>query len=232
MQVFYAPDILNRLTLPAEESAHAVRVLRLRKGDRLHILDGAGSLFEARLLDENRDSAAVEIIKHWQEYERRPYLLHLAVAPTKNTDRFEYFIEKAVEIGVDSIIPILCEHSEKIKLRHDRLERIIISAMKQSYNAFKPVLHELTPFSDALKLAGGAKSIAHCAPGEKKHIREVVSGEKEISLFIGPEGDFSEEEIGEALACGFTAITLGQSRLRTETAGVVACYAVNMICGA
>lgn len=231
MQVFYAPDISRDSSLPPEESFHAIKVLRLRRGESLFVLDGKGNLYECRLLTEDKENAMIETMHVQREYEKRNYSLHLAIAPTKNPDRFEFFVEKAVEIGVDRITPITCEHSEKTRLKTERLERIIISAMKQSYNAWKPVLDPLTTFEEALILAKGSCGIAHCEDSEKLPVNQFVSGKKEISLFLGPEGDFSHREITQALEMNFKAISLGRARLRTETAGIAACYAVHMVLG-
>jgi 16S rRNA (uracil1498-N3)-methyltransferase len=235
MHVFYAPEISKTLRLPQDESYHAIRVLRLRLGALIHVVDGSGGFYEAKIQTEDSASVALLIIKEQQNYGARNFHLHLALAPTKNTDRFEYFLEKAVEIGVDEITPITCEHSERFKLRMDRLERIVISAMKQSYKAFKPKLNALTDFSSALENVEGLNGLAHCADIPRVPIKQFLYGfghrandlSGRINVFIGPEGDFSPDEINAAEGRGFTGISLGSSRLRTETAGVVACYAVH-----
>jgi 16S rRNA (uracil1498-N3)-methyltransferase len=231
MHVFYAPHVSKTLTLPEDESYHAIRVLRLRQDALIHVIDGSGGFYEAKIQNEDPRSVSLQIISERQNYGARNFRLHLAIAPTKNTDRFEYFLEKAVEIGVDEITPLVCEHSERIKLRMDRLERIIISAMKQSYKACRPILNPLTQFSAAIDAAAGINGIAHCAGNTRINIKEFlrsqISVEKTLGLFIGPEGDFSQAEIEAAEHKGFFGINLGSSRLRTETAGVVACYAVN-----
>ncbi len=199
------------------------------------MVDGFGGFYEAMIQTEDPAAVALIIIKEQQNYGARNFRLHIALAPTKNTDRFEYFLEKAVEIGVDEITPLTCQHSERFKLRMDRLDRIVFSAMKQSYKAFKPKLNALTDFAIAIENAEGLNGIAHCADIPKVHIKQFLSGLQNrtnelpcrINIFIGPEGDFSPEEIMAAESKGFSGISLGASRLRTETAGVIACYAVH-----
>lgn len=232
MHVFYAPEISKTSCLPQDESYHAIRVLRLRKDSLIHIVDGFGGFYEGTIRTEDSSATAVKILQEHQNYGARDYSLHLFLAPTKNTDRFEFFLEKAVEMGVDEITPMECEHSERFKLRADRLNRIVISAMKQSSKAFKPKLNPLTSFPSALEKASGRKGIAHCASNSKIHIKAFisdlgVSNERDIGIFIGPEGDFSAAEIQAAESSGCIGISLGSSRLRTETAGLVACYAVH-----
>jgi 16S rRNA (uracil1498-N3)-methyltransferase len=231
MHVFYAPEISRTHCLPQDESYHAIRVLRLRKGTLIHIVDGIGGFYEAGIVTEDSSSVTLNILKEQQNYGARNFRLHLALAPTKNTDRFEFFLEKAVEIGVDEITPLSCEYSERFKLRMDRMDRIIISAMKQSYKAFKPILNPVTSFSSAIEIASGINGIAHCASNPRIHIKEFLETNKgrenrNVNLFIGPEGDFSSKEIQAAENKGFIGISLGSSRLRTETAGVIAAYAV------
>jgi 16S rRNA (uracil1498-N3)-methyltransferase len=232
MHVFYAPEISRTHCLPQDESYHAIRVLRLRKGSLIHVVDGFGGFYEASIITEDSSSVTLNILKEQQNFGARNFRLHLALAPTKNIDRFEFFLEKAVEIGVDEITPLSCEHSERFKLRMDRLERIVISAMKQSYKSFKPILNPVTSFSSAIEKAEGINGIAHCANNSRVHIKKFLETNKDtaasrnVNLFIGPEGDFSSEEIQAAENKGFIGISLGSSRLRTETAGVVATYAV------
>jgi 16S rRNA (uracil1498-N3)-methyltransferase len=228
MHVFYAPEISKTNCLPTEESYHAIRVLRLRKDTLIHVVDGFGGFYEAMIQSDDSKATEVKIVREEQNFGARNYQLRIFIAPTKNTDRFEFFLEKAVEIGVDEITPLLCEYSERFKLRTDRLERIIISAMKQSYKAFKPKLNALTSFSLAIEQASGINGIAHCAANPKVHMRNFIKKDmKDIGLFIGPEGDFSSGEIQAAVNSGFIGISLGSSRLRTETAGIIACYAVH-----
>lgn len=228
MHVFYAPEISRTNYLPKDESYHAIRVLRLRKNTIINIIDGSGGFYEALIQTEDSLATAVYITSEQQNFGARNERLHIYLAPTKNSDRFEFFLEKAVEIGVDEITPMVCEHSERFKLRTERLERIIISAMKQSFKAFKPKLNPLMPFSSALEAASGTNGIAHCANNSRVHIRKFLEDAgKDFGIFIGPEGDFSSNEIQVAESKGFIGISLGSSRMRTETAGIVACYAAH-----
>lgn len=231
MHVFYAPAVSETFSLPPEESYHAIRVLRLRKDALIHVVDGMGGFYEACIESDDPAAVRLKILHELQNYGSRNYRLRLFLAPTKEMDRFEFFVEKAVEIGIDEITPLVCEHSERFKLRMDRLDRIIVSAMKQSYKAFKPLLNPLTEFSPALKLNSGMNGIAHCENRPKLQIKEFLQKTRlikgnDIGIFIGPEGDFSPAEIQAAEDLGFTGINLGSSRLRTETAGIIACHAV------
>ena len=211
MQLFYAPDLTTPLyTLGEEESKHCIRVLRLRRGDTLHLTDGRGTLYRCEIAEED---------------ERMPYRLTMAVAPTKNIERFEWFLEKATEVGVSEIVPLLCERSERRALKIERAERVVVSAMKQSLKAFCPALRPLTPLADLLaEPFDGRRLIAHCdAPRmEKCHLFDTLRPHENLLVLIGPEGDFSPAEIDAALRAGFEEITLGRQRLRTETAAVVA----------
>ena len=208
MQLFYAPDLTTpRYTLGEEESKHCIRVLRLRRGDTRHLTDGRGT----------RDTNS--------EFGKLPYRLTMAVAPTKNIERFEWFLEKATEVGVSEIVPLLCERSERRALKIERAERVVVSAMKQSLKAFCPALRPLTPLADLLaEPFDGRRLIAHCdAPRmEKRHLFDTLRPHENLLVLIGPEGDFSPAEIDAALRAGFEEITLGRQRLRTETAAVVA----------
>lgn len=247
MQLFYTPNItLPLYDLPEEESAHSVRVLRLSEGDILHMTDGRGNLYTAEIVSVNPKRTTVRIIDTVSEFEKRDYNLTVAVAPTKNIDRLEWFLEKATEIGIDRIIPMECRHSERRTVKHDRLMRVITSAVKQSLKAYHPVLDEMTPFRDMLAAVGsdfeGKKLIAHCREGEevacedgceegksrhqenqsRRFIGDVLSKGDDALILIGPEGDFSQEEVSTALAAGFIPVTFGRSRLRTETAALAA----------
>lgn len=233
MHLFYTPDILdNHYTLNETESKHCVRVLRLSKNDPIILIDGKGGWYEASISDANPKKCKVEITNHIREYGKRNHYLHMAVAPTKNIDRFEWFLEKATEIGVDEITPILCEHSERKVIKHDRLQKVIISAMKQSLKAYLPKLNPLTPFSDLLNVPfNGKKFIAHCYDQDKRELKREVNQSTSNLILIGPEGDFSEGEVQQAMGQKFVPVSLGESRLRTETAGVVACHTVNLLIG-
>ena len=225
MQLFYAPEITTPLyTLPEEESGHCVRVLRLREGDELHITDGRGTLYRAEVEEAHPKHCTIRIVEEHHEWEKRPYRLTVAVAPTKNIDRIEWFVEKATESGIDRIVPILCDHSERKVIKEERLEKIAVSAMKQSLKAYKPEIAPLTPiralFAEPFE---GVKLIAHCEEDmERVFMGDVVTKGEDVMILIGPEGDFSKEEIEAARKAGFREVTLGQSRLRTETAALAA----------
>lgn len=225
MQLFYAPEITTPLyTLPEEESGHCVRVLRLREGDELHITDGRGTLYRAEVEEAHHKHCTIRIVEEHHEWEKRPYRLTVAVAPTKNIDRIEWFVEKATESGIDRIVPILCDHSERKVIKEERLEKIAVSAMKQSLKAYKPQIAPLTPIRALLaEPFEGVKLIAHCEEDmERVFMGDVIHKGEDVMVLIGPEGDFSREEIEAARKAGFREISLGQSRLRTETAALAA----------
>ena len=226
MQLFYAPEItIPRYTLPEEESKHCVRVLRMEVGDSLHLTDGRGTLYRCKVVDANVKRCEVEVVERFDEYEALPYRLTMAVAPTKNIDRFEWFLEKATEVGVTEFIPIECEHSERRQIKFEREEKVITAAVKQSLKAYHPTLHELTPVKQVMAMPfEGEKYIAHCnaALGQREYLGNLIKKGGNSLILIGPEGDFSPEEITFALSNGFKPISLGNQRLRTETAAVVA----------
>ena len=230
MQIFFIPEISGDIVnLSAEESKHAVKVLRLSDGDRVQIVDGKGGFYQAEIVDANPKSCALKITESVSGFEKRNFKLHIAIAPTKNIDRFEWFLEKCTEIGIDEITPLLSEHSERKVIKPERLEKILVSAMKQSLKAYLPKLNELTRFADLLdKEFHGKKFIAHCNDGLKPHLKNELTSGDDVLILIGPEGDFSPEEVELAKAKGFQEISLGNARLRTETAGVVACHIVNL----
>lgn len=237
MQLFYAPDITPPLhTLSEEESKHCVRVLRLGRGDTLHITDGRGNLFCCEITDDNPKRCAVRVTETRAGWEALPYSLTMAVAPTKNADRFEWFLEKATEVGVGTIIPLETEHCERRVFKPERGERVITAAMKQSLKAYRPTLRPLTPFGEAAVMPfEGRKFIAHCAPAQspegKAYLPATLRRGEAALILIGPEGDFSPEEIAFARANGFEEITLGAQRLRTETAAVAAVVMVSVANG-
>jgi len=233
MHVFYTPGLNNDIfTLDENESKHGVRVLRLQVGDTVMLLDGNGHQFYGRIVDNNPKACRVEVFEKTLLEKPRPYSLTIAIAPTKNIDRFENFLEKATEIGIDRIVPLLTEHSERKNIKPERLEKIIVSAMKQSMQVYKPSLAPLTSFSQFIgeNQEGKQKFIAHCAEGDKKPLNKVVNN-GEITILIGPEGDFSGTEIQLAQANGFEAVSLHHARLRTETAGIVACTIPAVVLG-
>lgn len=219
--MFYAPDILSSPFLPDEESQHCIRVLRHIAGDIIEIIDGSGNLFSAEIVSPHPKRTEVRIISTLPDPGAHPYHLHMAVAPTKNIDRFEWFIEKAVEIGVDEITPLLCRFSERKTVNTERLNKIIISAAKQSKHARLPILNPLTPFAK-LSTKDSGVFIAHCAGGQKSYLFDVLKPHSATTILIGPEGDFSTEEISLAIENNAHPISLGSSRLRTETAAILA----------
>ncbi len=231
MNIFYTPDIVgSSYTLDETESKHCIRVLRFSKGDSLIMVDGKGNKYEARISDPNPKKCSVDILSKTSDFEKRNYFLHVAIAPTKNIDRFEWFVEKATEIGVDEITPLLCEHSERKQVNIERIDKVIVSAMKQSLKAYKPVLNNLTNFGAFCRMDNqGLKFVAHCEEGEKNHLFDLVKPNERVTILIGPEGDFSVAEIEAAVKLGFKEVSLGNSRLRTETAGVVACEVIGII---
>lgn len=226
MQLFYAPEItLPRYTLSEEESKHCIRVLRMGCGDELHITDGRGTMYRCKIVDDNVKRCMVEVIDQQNEFEKLPYELTIGVAPTKNIDRLEWFLEKATEVGISAVYPLLCEHSERKEIKHEREERVITSAVKQSLKAYHPTLHPMTTFRQLAAMPfDGDKYIAHCNSefGEREYLGRLIKKGGNILILIGPEGDFSPEEINFALQNGFKAISLGKERLRTETAALVA----------
>lgn len=231
MHLFYTPDLKDNLyTLNEIESKHCIRVLRLNIDDQIQLIDGKGGFFTAKIIDSNPKKCIVEIINTKTEFGKRNHYLHIAIAPTKNIDRFEWFLEKATEIGIDEITPIICEHSERKTIKPERLEKIITSAIKQSIKAYKPKLNDLIKYKDFIhENTDCVKYIAHCEENEKTLLKECYTKQKNVVILIGPEGDFSPEEIELAKQNKYTEISLGESRLRTETAGVVACHTINLI---
>ena len=226
--IFFTPDINDlRYTLDEEESGHVVRVLRLKSGDEITLVDGHGGYYHARIVDSHPRHCQVEVTEHQTDFGKRPYYLHIGISPTKSIDRFEWFVEKAVEIGVDKITPLLCEHSERKHLNTERLQRIMVAAMKQSQKAYLPQLNMMTVFNDWLETANGHhRFIAYCGEGDKQSLKTAYQTSQNTMIAIGPEGDFSDREIEQAIRCGFKGISLGENRLRTETAGVAACHSI------
>lgn len=227
MYLFYCPDIDIKHTLSEEESAHCVRVLRYTAGDEILITDGRGTTYTARITNPHPKHCDFEIIASEKQEKHHAFHLHIAIAPTKNIERMEWAIEKCVEIGVDEMTPLLCRFSERKQLRTDRLEKIILSAAKQSLTPYLPVLHELTPYDSFVREQAKLNQqnfIAHCYKDEKRFLKDEMELSRDVLVLIGPEGDFSEKEVADALALGFVPVSLGNSRLRTETAAVVACH--------
>ncbi len=232
MQIFYAPDIKDNVCiLDRDESRHCIRVLRMTKGSPVKLIDGSGNLFEGYIADPDPAGCIISITETFRSFEKRDYRLHIAISPLKNQDRFEWFVEKSVEIGIDEITPVICRNTEKPGIKKERINNIIISAMKQSLKAFRPVLNEPVAFNDfAITGLSEVKLIAHCNPGFARTKIDIIYQPKmDVIILIGPEGDFSEEEIRLALKNGFKSVHLGTSRLRAETAGIAACHSVYFI---
>jgi len=230
MKLFFHPNPIAESQLTEEESLHAIKVLRLKELDLIHLMDGKGNLFEAEIRKANAKKCEFAVLNTKTEVKKRNYRLHVAVSPTKNIDRIEWFIEKAVEIGIDEISFLLCDHSERKNINQDRIEKIAISAMKQSMNLFLPVLNEMTSFSKFIsKSKNETCFIAHLEEGDRKLFKKEISSTNDILIMIGPEGDFSKEEIEEALNNHYIPVSLGESRLRTETAALSACFICNTI---
>lgn len=230
MQVFYTPDIAVNAELPEEEAGHCVRVLRLSEGDEIRLTDGKGFFYRAVIRRAHPKHCEVELLESWQQPALWPFRLHIAVAPTKNMDRMEWFAEKATEIGIDEITCLNCRFSERREIKTARLEKILVSAMKQSLKATLPRLTGMTDFKTFVaRPFDGRKFIAHCEEGEKASLKSSYRPGENALILIGPEGDFSPEEIAWALASGFEPISLGESRLRTETAALAACHTIHVL---
>lgn len=232
MQLFYAPDITRPVhTLSEQESMHCIKVLRMGAGDTVHLTDGVGALFLGSIENPHPKHCTVRITDTVEQFGRLPYSLSVAIAPTKNIDRLEWFAEKATEIGIDRIIPIECTRSERRTLNTERIERVVVSAMKQSVKAYKPEIAPLTPLRELIvQPFDGTKLIAHCdKSADRIPIGRAVGKGGGVLILIGPEGDFSPEEITFARENGFRDTTLGDQRLRTETAALYATAAVSLV---
>ncbi len=231
MQLFYIPNISgSEVILSETESKHAIRVLRLAVNSKVQLIDGSGGFYEAIFSDAHQKRFKLLITNYIEEFNKINFKLHIAIAPTKNIDRFEWFLEKCTEIGIDEITPLLSEHSERKVIKPERLEKILVSAMKQSLKAYLPKLHPITSFEEfILNSKFENKYIAHCYEGDKLHLKDSIQKNEDTLILIGPEGDFSNEEVAKAKGNGFEEISLGNARLRTETAGIVACHIVNLV---
>jgi 16S rRNA (uracil1498-N3)-methyltransferase len=232
MQLFYSTEITdtnNTFTFSKEESKHIVKVLRKKEQGILHVTNGKGYIFKCEINSANDKKCAVSILDTTKQ-ESSKYKLHLAVAPTKMNDRFEWFLEKATEIGISEITPIICDHSERKIIKPERFEKILESAMKQSLSAYKPVLNDAISFKNFVtETKNTNRFIAHCEETDKKSLKKELQPNKDYLILIGPEGDFSQKEIDLALKHNFIPVTLGETRLRTETAAIVACHSVAFV---
>ncbi len=232
MHIFYEPEILDTHQLNEEESKHCIKVLRHKKGDSIYVINGKGVKAQCIISDPSPKACLVNI----EATENAPpenTNCHIAIAPTKSIDRFEWFLEKSTELGIATITPLLCQQSERKQIKPQRLERIITAATKQSKRLWRPVLKEMVPFKDFIHrpMYEKLKYIAHCEESNRKELFEELlknKQKKDILILIGPEGDFSEEEIKSALHEGFIPVSMGKNRLRTETAGIAACLSTQL----
>lgn len=232
MHLFYTPNISGtEYILNEEESKHCVKVLRLKQNDIIYLVDGNGGFYKAAISSISGKQCHLKIIETYKAYGKRNYRLHVAIAPTKNIDRIEWFVEKATEIGIDEITPIICQRSERKIIKTERLEKIAIAAIKQSVKAYLPKINETLSFIDFIKRQNTTlKCIAHCLPENKQNLKSIIKSSNDILILIGPEGDFTSQEIELALKHNYIPVSLGESRLRTETAGITACVTVNLFC--
>ncbi len=233
MQLFYTPTIeptAKVFTLDEAESKHAIKVLRMTLGEKLNLVDGKGTFFDAEITNAHAKKCDLRITSSFREIVTKPNI-HIAIAPTKNNDRIEWFVEKATEIGITAITPLICQRSERKTINTERLEKTAIAAMKQSIKATLPIVHEPVFFKDFVKNCGNRANqfIAHCVDNTEPHLNQLCSKNEDATVLIGPEGDFTKDEIELATKNQFKPISLGKSRLRTETAGVVACLAINLL---
>lgn len=231
MNIFYEPNIKETFRLNEEESRHAVKVLRFAIGDLLTVVDGKGGMYKCQIKTPNEKKCELNIVEESQNYGLRDYYIHVIIAPTKNLDRIEWMVEKCVEIGINEISFIQTRYSERKEIKTGRIEKIAIGAMKQSLKAFLPKINEMISWNEFLKkdYSETQKMIAHLEEGDRKLIQQIAQPKGKYAVLIGPEGDFSPDEINQALEKGFVPVTLGESRLRTETAGLVACHSLNII---
>lgn len=231
MQLFYNKDFdVQQPALSEEESAHCVRVLRQKPGDQIHVVDGQGTLYKAEIREANPKKCSLKVIETIPEFGKRNHYIHLAIAPTKNMDRVEWMVEKAVEMGIDEISFLLTERTERRHLKIDRLEKIAVSAMKQSVKAYLPQINELVDYKKFIgQVSQEELYIAHLVEGERHSLYRTARPGHSYCVLVGPEGDFSPQEVTMALQNRFTPISLGTNRLRTETAGIAVCHTLNLI---
>ena len=231
MKVFYTPNITDASTfvLDETESKHAIKVLRLDISDTVTLVDGKGTFYDAKIINPHAKKCELEIIAKRIQTSNKPHL-HIAIAPTKNNDRLEWLVEKATEIGVSEITPIICANSERKIVKTERLEKRAIAAMKQSLKAQLPIINDSCSFAEFIsKSYETEKYVAHCYNENQKHFKQLYVSGKNCLVLIGPEGDFSKMEIEDTIKHNFIPISLGESRLRTETAGLYICNAFNLI---
>ena len=225
MALFFVPDIAERWELSEEEAAHALRVLRLQEGAPIEITDGKGNLYNSRIASITGKHCYIEPVAPTCVPKSWTASVHLAIAPTKNMDRIEWLAEKATEIGLDALTFLNCRFSERKVIKTERVERIVVSAMKQSLKYRKPQVGEMIDFKNFIaEERTGDKFIAHCYDSERVLLKDVIRQGEDVTVLVGPEGDFSPEEVEMAIKAGYKPVSLGRSRLRTETAGLVACH--------
>jgi 16S rRNA (uracil1498-N3)-methyltransferase len=234
MHRFYCPDIADTLTLGEEDSKHCVRVMRMAEGDTIEVVDGNGTLYTCRITMAHPKRCAIEVLDKEVQPPHWGHRIVLAIAPTKNLDRIEWLVEKCVEMGIDRIIPLRCHNSERTVLKTERLKKIMVAAMKQSLKATLPQLDEMTPLEQVVaEPFEGTRCIAYCdalLPREQRRtLADVYRPGSDVMVLIGPEGDFSPDEVQAATTAGFIPVTLGESRLRTETAGLMAVAAIHAL---
>ncbi len=230
MNLFYYPEISEPETiLSVEESKHMIRVLRKSIGDIVYFTDGCGANFKCEIVDPDPKKCCIRIIEKTEGRDRRNIKLHIGIAPTKNITRFEWFLEKATEIGIEEVTPVISFHSERKEIKPERLIKVIISAMKQSLKSYLPKLNNKLQFEEIIsKPFEGQKFIAYISDDVTKELKDVYIPGQDVLILIGPEGDYSPEEVKKATDNGFIPVSLGTSRLRTETAGIVACHTISL----
>ena len=232
MQLFFTTDLRGNLAyFDDTESRHLTQVLRRKAGDTVHFTDGQGHLFSGEIIEVGKRTCVVALKETTIDFGARPFRLHIAIAPTKNMDRFEWFLEKAAEIGIDEITPLICKRSERTVVKTERLKGVLASAMKQSLKAYLPIINEAVDFQQFMKqtFREEQKFIAYCNDAQRNPLSKIYQKPKNCVILIGPEGDFTEAEVATAFKQNFVGVSLGNSRLRTETAGVVACHTVNLL---
>jgi len=231
MNLFYAPDIIQPFyQLPEEESKHLIRVFRYRVGDEVFFTDGTGFIYTCKIIDASPKHCKVEVMEKKEGADKRSFKVQMGVAPTKNISRFEWYLEKATEIGIDTIIPFVSFHSERKDIKADRLNRVITAAVKQSLKSYHPQLHRLMKFKEMIELPyEGQKFIAFIDDDVTLELSKAYHPGGSAFVLIGPEGDFSIDEVEMAKQHGFIPVKLGPSRLRTETAAVAACHTINLL---
>ena len=231
MILFYTNNITDNLAiLEGDEAMHCTKTLRKKIGDTIYFVDGKGGMYDGKIIGSNKKSCSIVIENSHFTEKRKDYKVHLAIAPTKNINRLEWFLEKATEIGIDVITPIICQRSERKKIRLDRLTKVVAAAMKQSVKPHLPLMNDLMKFKDFIQQdLDGQKLIAHCNEGEKTALKHIYQPQNDVLIMIGPEGDFSNEEVAWSLKNGFSPISLGAERLRTETAGLASVHTISLI---